>query len=83
MIGDGERLEPADGDERKVGTVTASVSIGTARRSNEVFAHAAAAGIVPQPPPADDAGLLVARRPDPSRLVLARDMDDVHRKVGR
>lgn len=79
-----ERIEPLDGDERKAGTIAASVSIGPLRRTR-ALATDTLAGRMDEvediPSPADR--LILPAPPQPEGLVIATDIYDVFRKVGR
>lgn len=80
-----ERIEPPDGDERKVGRVTASVSIGPLRRTKALASDALAGRMdeVEERPPSPAARLLIPAPSRPQELVVATDIYDVFRKVGR
>ncbi len=80
-----ERFESEDGDERKVGTVTESRTVGPLRRTRALARDALAGRMdeVEDGPPNPADRLLIPVRPQASDLVIATDIYDVFRKVGR
>ena len=79
----GERLEPEDGDERKVGTIGDVVVVSTPIRRTRTLARDAVSGHMDpvEDGPRNPADRLLVPRRYAEELVVARDMQEVLRKA--